>query len=357
MKRIFLLLFLSFFLGASNDLCAMENGQAHEIYNADAQWPAVKKINENFYVSKVANTFYLTMERVNDSNILDWLKYSARECCAIAHYALKRLNSDGAGHFRNVLKYYNEKNFNKDADLWVVYASYIPKINKTLTADLKAIDMYMSVITAKDALITSHMGISRSWQSAYDLEAYDFVAKQGDTKLNEFEHLSECSRKKIPYQSMYLHAFAAKIMKNIDQKKVFMLTAPTNIMRSIILKKMPQESVFVGDNIYKEELEDKTIPDINKSIILGKWHWNKERSNSVKLERIGDLRSGLVTNPPRIIIKADHFSIQNQNGENLITIESFNQTYQWLFTDPYVSHGLNCPYTLVLLDKLAHYKL
>lgn len=357
MKRIFLLFFLSFFLDASNDLCAMKNGQAHEIYNSAAQWPAVKKINENFYVSQVSDTFYLVMERITQDNILEWIKYAANQCRGISVSHFEKLNTDGAGHFQSVLNCYYDKEINPRNDLWVAYASCIPVINKISPPEFDAIDLYMSVITSKDALITSHMGISRSVNTTYDLEAHDFIEK-GNGTLEEFKELSKYHllRKKFPYQSMYLHSFATKVMLIIDHNKIYMLTAPTNTMRLIILKKMPQESVFVGDDFYKEELEDETIPDINRRVRLGIRSTNKKRRNSAKLERIQKQRSLLKTNPPRIIRADGNFTIQQPNEEALVTFDSSTQEYQWFYTDPYRTDGLTCPYVLVSLDALATFE-
>lgn len=344
MKRIFLLILIGLFFETNNDLLGATGkhngdcGRAQKKIKLEKElWPVVTKKSENLYVSQVADKFYLAMERIDKSNQDDWLRYARYQDSAASHKPIKYFlpHGVGAGRFKAVLENYEQLVVNWDNDLWVAYASCAPITDKAFCT-FEDIDMYVSIITSENALFTSHMGISRSWEAARDLAEKD------------------PKRKKYSYQSMYLHAFAAKVIKLIDHRKVYMLTPPTPIMNSIFLKKMPTESFFVGDNFYKKDLEseEKDSIIIVDNLVISETLQEREE----RLKKEAAMRIRLKTNPPRLIrTKGLHptFTIQKPNGENLITFDYSTSTYQWMYTDPYKAKGLSCPYMLILLENLA----
>lgn len=123
-----------------------------------------------------------------------------------------------------------------------------------------------------------------------------------------------------------------------------MLTAPTEIMRNILLNNLPQNSVFIGDDLYQKKLECiKTI--LSKDLF-------DSTKNAISL---------LETNPPRIICDNSlwylRFTIKNPNGTPLVSFHELTSTYQWMFAGLGVFRGsLTFPYVLVDLDALANVK-
>jgi len=327
--------------------------QKKEAERKQAAWLSnVNKISEGLYTGKVADTFYLAMERVDSKNINQWLKY-AHEQVEFEANLIYLPNKDGSAHFELVLKEYQSDEINqKDNELWIAYASTIPVTKKTQLSDGGAhIDMFVTVVTSSEALITSHMGISRTWQAASDLQ------KKPPRRI------------KHPDQSVHLHSFAAKVTKMRDPEKVYMLTAPAIAMRDILIKKMPPYSVFVGDSIYQQELE---AAEKDPKSLLTKFDLKDQKGETAQEReerlnkkarylydyyKIGEKMRLLKTNPPRIVRVKDGrkqtFTIQKPDGVLLVTFDQSTTDYQWMFAGAYISEGLKLPYILVDLDKLA----
>lgn len=167
-KKILILSFLiAFQLNASK--------QKHETL-----FPGLKKINDDLYVGKFTKDFYLTMERIDKNNIDMWINYAKDQQRAGNFMTLKYLPTTvGSDHFEMVLEDYKRGVISQNNELWVAYVSNIPVTEKaTLNAGCEKlsscknpnIEMYVTVITSPDALITSHMGVSRTWEAAFDLE-------------------------------------------------------------------------------------------------------------------------------------------------------------------------------------------
>jgi len=174
--------------------------------------------------------------------------------------------------------------------------------------------MYVTVATSPEALLTSHMGISRTWESA-------FLQAQQPPQLQ-----------KLPYVSLALHSFAAKVMKMRNPKKAYMLNAPAPEMREILIKKMPPHSIFVGDNETLGQLKKADQSDVG----------------------VQKLASQIQTNPPRIIINGHKLTIQSPSGKKLFTFDRrTSPIYQWLSLASYTGGGIGYPYVLTDLDKLA----
>ena len=331
-----------------------------------SEFSGLKKINDDLYVGKVNDDFYLVMERIDENNIADWRKYTTIQRQIGERMGLKLLpNTDGSARFEKILtQKENAKGFSKD-ELWVAYASSKP-VTKKASLDTygkqprnPSIEMFMTVITHPDAKITSHMGISRTWENA---EALEKVPPQA---------------KKQPDQSIHLHSFAAKVMKTRYPEKVYMMTSPVRVMRAILANKMPSNSVFIGDNLYQAEVEKiKNDP----SLLLPKFVL-KEVQNETPEERkkrlqervvreyafynIDEKSDQLTTNPPRIIRTREGrnqtLTILNPDKTELVTFDNFSLnnarwTYNWIFGENYRDNGIFIPYVLVDLEKLARAK-
>src|SRR5207245_1189108 len=107
------------------------------------------------------DNFYLAMERVDGASVGSWVKYAEDQVVAIQHSDYLP-NIDGAAHFKLVLKDFESGVISKGNQLWIAYASDVPVTEPVkFDRDSEHIEMYVTVITSPDALITSHMGISR----------------------------------------------------------------------------------------------------------------------------------------------------------------------------------------------------
>lgn len=62
--------------------------------------------------------------------------------------------------------------------------------------------------------------------------------------------------------SVHLHSFTAKVMKIRNPKRKYMLFPPLHLMLEILVKKLPKNSIFIGDNLYQETLE-QTYKNLN----------------------------------------------------------------------------------------------
>lgn len=327
-------------------------------------FPGVTKISNDLYTGKVRDEFYVAMERVDKNTVNSWLAYSqlqehqAQQLIDQKSQCLK--DKSGMSYTKLVLGLFKKGIIDPTLhDLWIAYASTTPvtgtiKLNIDGKTPNSSIDMFMTVITSQNALLTSHMGISRTVESATDLQEKD------------------SRRKKHPYQSMDLQSFAAKVMLLQNSQKKYMLNPPVVSMRSIMLKTMPKNSVFIGDNLYQKELEKVKKNNYKGNLIFleGQIITYLDEFNTINPKQAKTLPdpqetqyqtdfidhevSGLNTNPPRIIRKGNTFTIQNNDTSPLVTFDSSSKTYQWLFTQPYEDIGLIIPYVLVDLNELAN---
>ncbi len=321
-------------------------------------FPHLEKINDDLYVGKAAPHFYLAMERVTPENIDMWLDYADRQASNGGISPKYLPDAGGSRYFKKALQHYKSGAINKDAnELWVAYASDIPVTKKAHLGEINPhIEMFVTVTTAPESPITFHMGISRTWEAAIDLE-------------ERSERFGRPKRIKHPDQSIHLHSFAAKVMKDINPKRVWMLTTPAPSMGKILLNKMPPHSTFIGDNLYQEGVN---VAQKNPRTRLNKWdlsEWpgespekREERLDKKAQQRyisdeIEEKVKLLKSNPPRIIrtkdVKNQQITFQNPDGSPLITVDQSNPQYQWLFIQDFLPYGIELAYVLTDLTMLA----
>lgn len=130
----------------------------------------IKKINENLYVGKVTDEFYLAMEQINKDNLKKWFDYASNQLTRIdnpTNESCKILpSSGGVQYFYMILDNYAKGDFSSEIELWVAYASRRQISEKTSNDELsKHVRMFVTTITSPKALIMSNMGISRSLKS------------------------------------------------------------------------------------------------------------------------------------------------------------------------------------------------
>ena len=229
---------------------ALETGIPGKLY------PQIRQFREgNLYVGKSANNnLWLVMERITQRNIDDWKTYinaqsSSRVVGRISMMVdasgkpvQKGSTSDGSGHFKLVL---NETDF-RNNELWVAFVSKSEK-RPTGIFDMGAYgessfekidhpfakDVLMTVTVASNpqALLTSHMGISASYEG---------------TKLGRPKGIS-----------VDLHSFAAKVMLERNPARKYMINAPVLMMEQILANALPPESMFVGTKEMLKAFQDR----------------------------------------------------------------------------------------------------
>lgn len=285
-----------------------------------AQFPGLREeIVDELYTGKVNDTFYLAMEKITEKNIDGWLLFANLENLQIKTKPDKGLNTEGSEFFETALEDYKKGKINQSNEMWVAYASDEPVKGKAnLKENNRHIEMYVTVTSSPEALLTSHIGISRTFHA--------------NRAINTGKKLKQ------PDQSIHLHSFGAKVMLLRNPKRVYMITFPAPVMRDILLKKLPPHSIFVGDNLYKKEL-----------MLENEQEWESQ----LKL---------LKTNPPRIKLTQDcendkcqnlSFSIKMPTGQQL-DFKRDTKIYQWMFSPIFEEEAdLSSPYVLIDLQVLA----
>ncbi len=167
-----------------------------------------------FYGMKEADDLYFNVTRVSAQNYDKWVQFAQKHNDASSKI--------GTGAFLGSLRYYQHPN----AEVWVAFVSNKPVINP-YKIDESSIEMFVTVDTSEHSVFTSHMGIARA----------------AGTFPKALQH------KNI---SMKLHAFAAKFMLEQHPEKMYMINAPAEEMREIVIdafkKKGKLDQIFIGDN-------------------------------------------------------------------------------------------------------------
>ncbi len=296
---------------------------------AQAHYAGVTKVNDDLYVGQAADDggkpidkFYLGIERVKNDTLGEWIKFADNELHQCLAETVPNFSEEGVEFFHYVLSDFKTELIKPSNEVWVAYVSDAPTEKRGIIHSLDRIKMYVSVTTSADALLTSHVGISRTFKEA---------------KIKKEHRLR-------PDESMHLHSFAAKVMKERNPKRAYVFTFPTDVMRDIFINKLPKGALFIGDNIYAEFLKNK------KNILVLSY------GAEGYAERIAWLKSF----PPRVNIKKvnneiEDFSIQMPSGDTL-KIERANKNYQWLFTSTFQAGYIDHPNVLVDLEVLANLK-
>lgn len=174
---------------------------------------------------------WFNLVKLTNDNILYWTLYAK-------YQLLQERNCEGIGAGASALleslRLFHHSDSN-NFDVWIAYAYYstnpklqfIPEITKAENEnfysmieqkDIKIqkgfnnIYMVLSLFISNESPITSHMGIFKSCKYYSDKSLYNL--------------------------SVYLHSFTAKVSQLIYPNKIYMVTRPTRLMRSILLKSL-----------------------------------------------------------------------------------------------------------------------
>lgn len=156
--------------------------------------------------------------------------------------------ADGVKAFNETLN-----SFHKNNELWVTYETP-KKIEKAEDIPSDDVEMFMSVVTIKDAPMESHWGISRSFgyllgalKYAYEKRRYELASESPRTGMTFQKENAFPLHSKL---AMKLHSFSARVMLSREPNKLYMINAPLNEMRETARKALPK-------NTYMAHLDKK----------------------------------------------------------------------------------------------------
>lgn len=216
----------------------------------------VRKINDNLYTCEYTlpneEKIHFVMERtdanVPNSRLGFWQEYVKAEKWNYSEYAqmcydgkiprgkgfliqnpLTARLIDGITSFETSVNNYYSNN-----QLWIAYTS-TKDIETAGDITRDEIEMAVTVLTDKDSPMVTHIGIGRSYH--YLLQAAEAI-REGKQGFKLHSNLS-----------MFLHSFAARVIRMTDPEKLYMITAPVPAMRDIMLKVLPHNA-YVGSTYH-----------------------------------------------------------------------------------------------------------
>lgn len=286
--KTYLLICFMFIQGVS--LQSMEETDSHDSHVRQQEWQQnIKKMSDDFYIGKMADKGpYFIMERIdeksaNHQRLKFWQKFADDEkkyhdIYKKDYWANERVPnekgrgflsfSDRSDRLSDALDSFKiSMGYSKDNELWICYASRkLAKSSLEISHD--DIELAFTLMTTKDAPMTTHMGINRSFN--YLINAIKERELEKDTSNYLFPVHGNLS---VP-----LHSFAAKVMKIIYPEKVYMITSPVHKMKKILENALPKKDCFEGDNItmYEEQIrafyenKKKSKPDLFPSLKIKK---------------------------------------------------------------------------------------
>jgi hypothetical protein len=192
-----------------------------------------------------------------------------------------RHTEQGALYFKNVFTCYSSSDKTSSqlwASLFSTSALDLGENNTLKETDYSKIEMCLTVSSEEDAPFVAHIGIFRNPLYCYQKKSLvdDYGMPIRTLPPNEKVELmngkkfslsltSNIQHKNI---SVLLHHASIQCMKKIKPEKAYIVSSPTEVMRNILLKFLPQGTVSVGSNDSLPEFGfDNSTPD---------WQYNKK---------------------------------------------------------------------------------
>jgi hypothetical protein len=245
MKYLIYSLTLIFWLIGSTGICASERPIIEED-PGQCLYPNIRKVTNNFYASRIPNkNLTLVMERIDRRTHSLWQQYisvqSNTRAIEVVNNLKRGTTADGSLLFRDIL---DKVSYTKN-EIWVAYITksaapqpipdgikYYCASNLDDSSDsfAKDIEMFVTVISSPNALITSHKGISMTIEGALG--------------------------NRTKGTSVDLHSFAAKVMLMRNPQRKYMVNAPAFAMEKIIVDALPH-SVFVGTQEMQQIMQER----------------------------------------------------------------------------------------------------
>jgi hypothetical protein len=355
---------------------------AMPLWATEDLYPEIREVDPGLYAAKIPHrddfgdrALYCVMEMVTFSNLPHWQKYAEVQNNPRAvgvGFSLRKPDGtrvqegtlgDGSGHFKRVL---NEADL-YSTEVWVAYIttdSHIRHNDETLhykADDLDAVNnfyqgtwvgdpedagnsfakhiqMFVTVTSSKEALLTSHMGVAASVEGT-------MVRRPKGISLD-------------------LHSFAAKVMLKRNSARRFMIHAPVFAMERIMYTALPGH-VFPLTREWFKKFNDE-ISDRGQDLFYAErdrqWHlgsqFAKESRGFAK-----ELMDYVREHNPRISYTESSdrrgnwkkvFQIFEDDRDRLwLTVDDNNyKTYKWLWNGAFQPAGVT-HYVLVNLKALA----
>lgn len=281
----------------------------------------ITQVDDGLYTAKIVNRpLWLVMEKIDDKNLEFWQKYAGVQdnprVLLDLFQRFPKYSSDGADHFASVL---SKVDPNKN-EIWVAYVTsgekprhitkedvdgYFDPSYKTKTGFFDNIVMFVTIASSPQALITSHMGVSASYEGLM---------------------------RDIRGVSKDLHSFGAKvtIMRNPDRK--YMVNAPNTLMGSILAKAVPKGSFFAGNrelpdilekeiNRIEEKIQNASDKDKMRKDILEMAKLDQEIENRRLMRAKGRFENKEIDEKEYLEIKARILDPENLN-RNFLTVDN-----------------------------------
>lgn len=241
-----------------------------DVSNVGEYASKIKQLDDDLYYGKITGkNLWAVMERVNENNYRMWENYgtvqSGSRAADFARNFMPTYTNDGSGHFHEVLKTISYKT----NEMWIAYITRafpqkIPNIisyngQHLMKSDykfVKDIEMFVTITSSPNALITSHMGISVSIEAV--------VGENRTTGL-----------------SIDLHSFAAKVMLLRNPNRKYMVTAPVFAMENIIMKTF-SKGVYIGTQEMKKLMEERQRVTLDEFIAKNE---NKTKEFNEKIRK------------------------------------------------------------------------
>ena len=194
--------------------------------------------SEIYYLNK-DDDLYFYMLKVNGKNAYMWKEYALKQREISESYtgddhAIKKADFGIKGFLPSL--YYHDQD---TTETWVAFASTRPWENKN-QLDYSSIEMFISMMTSKNAQFTGHVGITR---------APSYIGKKHQSL------------------SCDLHSFIAQVtLKHYTDKK-YMINVPAARMREILIQKFLENDKISGVYIGDDHIE---YPDENMDNLIEK---------------------------------------------------------------------------------------
>lgn len=250
-------------------------------------YPQIRKLSDDFYVARIPdNQLSLVMERVDNRNFKSWIQYARLQ--SNPRIVMKAQNkqpsftSEGASYFyKSLINYFPLK----PLEVWVAYITKeenpekIPDSMSNYNVETlskgngfsEKIQMFVTIVTTPQALITSHIGVSAS------IEGILYGRVRG--------------------VSMDLHSFAAKVMLMRNPERRFMINSPVDAMENIFvrsisspgslfigtreMKQIMEERKMIPQEIFEKEARERKAKDVIKKAEEEKEEWNRKLANAL----------------------------------------------------------------------------
>lgn len=250
-------------------------------------YPQIRKLSDDFYVARIPdNQLSLVMERVDNRNFKSWIQYARLQ--SNPRIVMKAQNkqpsftSEGASYFyKSLINYFPLK----PLEVWVAYITKeenpekIPDSMSNYNVETlskgngfsEKIQMFVTIVTTPQALITSHIGVSAS------IEGILYGRVRG--------------------VSMDLHSFAAKVMLMRNPERRFMINSPVDAMENIFvrsisspgslfigtreMKQIMEERKMIPQEIFENEGRERIVQDVIKKAEEEKEEWNRRLANAL----------------------------------------------------------------------------